>query len=38
LIGVGYSKGKIEIGVGIGKNFIGENDYSFYGGLTYRFF
>jgi len=38
LIGVGYSKGKIEIGIGIGENFTGENDYSFYGGLTYRFF
>ena len=38
LIGIGYSVGTIEIGIAVGKNFTTKNDYSFYGGLTYRFF
>lgn len=38
LIGIGYSKGKIEIGFGIGKLFNCENDYSIYSGITFRFF
>ncbi|WP_345780593.1 transporter [Sulfurihydrogenibium sp.] len=38
LIGVGYSKGKIEISFGIGKLFKPQNDYSIYSGITFRFF
>lgn len=38
LVGIGYSKGRVEIGVGIGKVFNQNNDYSFYGGITFKFF
>ncbi|MCX7760759.1 MAG: transporter [Hydrogenothermaceae bacterium] len=38
LIGIGYSKGKVEIGLGIGKMFNLENNYSIYSGITFRFF
>jgi hypothetical protein len=38
LIGIGYNKGKIEIGFGIGKIFNSQNDYSIYSGITFRFF
>lgn len=38
LVGVGYTGNRFEIGVGIGRNFSSQNDYSFYGGLTFRLF
>ncbi|WP_028949998.1 transporter [Sulfurihydrogenibium subterraneum] len=38
LIGIGYSKGKVEIGIGLGKIFNPDNNYSFYGGITFKFF
>lgn len=38
LIGIGYNYNKIEIGLGIGKNFRPRNDYSIYAGITFRFF
>ena len=38
LIGIGYSIGKLEIGIGIGKKFTNENNFEFYSGLTLRFY
>ena len=38
IAGIGYSKGNIEIGLGVGKNFHSSNVFSVYGGLTYKFF
>lgn len=38
LVGIGYSWKKVEIGVGVGKIFGSENDYSIYSGITFRFF
>ncbi|MFN3869877.1 MAG: transporter [Aquificaceae bacterium] len=38
VFGIGYSKGKVEVGVGVGKTFTSKNRYNLYGGLTYRFF
>ncbi len=38
VFGIGYSKGKVEVGVGLGKSFTSKNRYNLYGGLTYRFF
>ncbi|MFN3813018.1 MAG: transporter [Aquificaceae bacterium] len=38
LVGIGYSKGKVELGSGIGKIFSSKNDFTIYWGLTYRLY
>ncbi|MCX7737898.1 MAG: transporter [Hydrogenothermaceae bacterium] len=38
LIGISYSWRKLEMAIGIGKVFSSDNDYSLYGGVTFRFF
>lgn len=38
VVGFGYSKGRVEVGLGIGKVLSSRNYFSIYSGITFRFF